>query len=270
MGSGGCLSKELNNSWDQANSLQRYGQYKLQFIDHNYNRDSDGGDEDGDPNGNIQGDEDDRNLFNGPVAYTGNVAELYLIKPDKKERLALRWIIKQDPDAPKKETPCQIINGNDNNENISLTGACLGNVQYLKMHGKDLGWKHDWNWNGAYDGVTDTWICDDAWQCTSKEIGDAKKFRLATGKDSENQWVNLFPSKINVKNLRFELYPQKDPYLSAAAPDAVQGSNEISPFIHPYLRISIDLGFSYAERRAIKAINPSISSTTTISLDDFR
>lgn len=116
----------------------------------------------------------------------------------------------------------------------------------------------------------DTWVCDDAWQCNSLEVGDSQKFRLATGENHKNQWVNLFPSKINVKNLRFELYPQKDPYLSAAALDAEQGSNDISPFIHPYLRISVDLGFSYAERRAIKAINPSISSTTTISLDDFR
>lgn len=54
---------------NQNDTRQRYGQYALQFIDHNYNRDDDGGDENGD--GNIQNDEDDRNLWDGPLVYTG-------------------------------------------------------------------------------------------------------------------------------------------------------------------------------------------------------
>ncbi len=268
MSTGWCLTVGLNDSGqNQSWTYQRFGQYALQFIDHNYNRDNDMGDEDG--TGGIQHDEDDRNLWDGPLVYTGWVAELYLINPDTKVRTAFRWVVRQDPDAPKNIGDCQVIDGTNNNKGLILSGSCLGNVQMLRMHGKDFGWNHDWSGTGAYDGVTDTWVCDPKWQCPETvTAGNSNKWTIATWDDV--QWVNLFPSTINVKNLRFELYPQKDPYLAVAAPDAAQWSDEISPFIHPYLRITVDLGFSHAERRALKTINPSLSSTTTISLDDFR
>lgn len=67
MGTGGCSSPAYNShidtlaaNTDYTNSVQRYGEYKLQFTDYNGNRDNDKGDEDGD--GSVVGDDDDVNL----------------------------------------------------------------------------------------------------------------------------------------------------------------------------------------------------------------
>ena len=49
--------------------MQRYGEYRQQFIDYNSNHNGDGGDEDG--NGNIRGDDDDKEIAMGPSAFTG-------------------------------------------------------------------------------------------------------------------------------------------------------------------------------------------------------
>lgn len=93
--------------------------------------------------------------------------------------------------------------------------------------------------------------------------------KIATGKDEE--WKNLFPNSISVRKFRLDAFPKKDPWLAAAAPDCnAADTNCISPFIHPYVRFSLELGFSHGARRAIKGEDPIISISTTVSLDDFR
>jgi hypothetical protein len=104
----------------------------LQFFDYNGNADSDGGDED--TNGNIIGDEDDKEIGDAPIVLSGSIPELYLINPDMKSRTYFRLVLRNDPNDP---TGAQCI----------LTGAsmgtnCLGNIQILKLKGYDLGESH--------------------------------------------------------------------------------------------------------------------------------
>lgn len=90
---------------------------------------------------------------------------------------------------------------------------------------------------------------------------------MATGRDDE--WVDLFPSEINVKSFGLQIFPVKDPWLSWGATDAQEGSNDISPFIHPYIRFTLEMGFSWKKRRAFRNEDPTISIATTVSLGDF-
>lgn len=41
--------------------------------------------------------------------------------------------------------------------------------------------------------------------------------KIATGQDDE--WINLFPNNITVRQFRIEAYPERDPWLAAAEPD---------------------------------------------------
>ena len=77
MGTGGCAeNSSLNNkNTNFVGSMQRYGEYALQFWDYNANANVDNGDENND--GKIVGDEDDRNLWDGPEVFSGAIHELY-------------------------------------------------------------------------------------------------------------------------------------------------------------------------------------------------
>lgn len=256
--------------------MQRYGQYALQFWDYNSNADNDTGpdgttllgDEDGD--GEIVGDEDDKNRWNGPYAINNNakVYELYLTDKQNNTRTLFRWNITKDPNAKEGEE-CAVEQGG---EDITMNDACVGNIQMLKLKGVDYGENHSLvgpqegsqGVKGIFDGKIDTWLCDvnRGW----RGCGDTK---IATGKDEE--WVNLFSSQVNVRKFRLDVYPKKDPWLAAAAKDCGSlDSDCISSFIHPYVRISLELGFSHGKRRSIRNENPTISISTTLSLDDFR
>lgn len=113
----------------------------------------------------------------------------------------------------------------------------MGNVQVLKMRGVDIGYAHSGSVtdSGAFDGKIDTWLLHPDWPGgITIPTGE-----LATGSDGE--WVDLFPSSINVKSLSFTLFPQKDPWLSWSAPDCGGAPSCISPFIHPYARLEMTL-----------------------------
>jgi hypothetical protein len=62
---------------------------------------------------------------------------------------------------------------------------------------------------------------------------------ISYGDDAD--WVSLFPDYINVKQLNFSLFPQKNPWYSWKARDNFSDPNFISPFIHPYVRIQLTL-----------------------------
>jgi hypothetical protein len=149
-----------------------------------------------------------------------------------------------------------------------LTGSgCIGNIQVLKTKWLDIGYTH----TGAgvdisrYDGIIDTWACSEKTQCTGPVLPDTSI--LATWRDAE--WINLFPATINIKYLSLQVYPTKDPWLSWSAIDALQGSTQISPFIHPYVRLNLEMGFSAGKRRTLKNEDPTISISTSVSLSDF-
>lgn len=268
VGTGGCLltrnSLSTGNSPDRSFSgrSQRYGQYALQFTDYNGNADNDSGvpgDEDGD--GYILGDEDDKDIGDGPNVISGSLTELYLIDKEASTRTFFRWIVRTDPNAP-NGTVCIMTGAN--------TGSgCVWNVQILKLRGIDYWLNHSWTLsltgNESFDGNIDTWICHLDWNCAGPDIGSGYG-NLATGSWSE--WVDIFPDTVNVKSVRFTAYPKKDPWKAWWAPDALQLSDEISPFIHPYVRVELSLAFAWWKRRVLNGDDPTISINTMISLGD--
>lgn len=268
MWNNGCLTADLNDSWkDQNWSPQRFGEYAEQFWDYNANHDDDNGDEDG--NGSILGDEDDKNLWDWPDAITGPIQELYLtnIENGNPTRTFFRWKIAQDPNAPSGVT-CSV--SKDPNGYFTAGDWCLGNIQVLKLRGLDRGLDHKWvagnPW--AFDGKIDTWICETGWNC-SIEVPGLSDWKLATWQDSE--WKNMFPNSITVRKFRLDAFPKIDPWLAVAKADCQPTDTSCtSPFIHPYIRYSMELGFSYGARRAIKNEDPIISISTAVSLDDFK
>lgn len=268
MGTGGCLLDKnaghiYANTWGSySGTYQRYGQYALQYMDYNGNADSDSskpGDEDMD--GSIFGDEDDKDIWDWPIVISGAISELYLLNAQAKTRTYFRWIIRQDPGT---STGCT-VSGWVPNE------GCIGNIQILKLQWLDIWYSHSWNVTdtGAFDGAVDSWVCHMDWRCSWPYIPSANS-NLATGRDEE--WVDLFPDTVNVKSLGFTAYPQKDPWKSWVAPDCIGWScpiSFISPFIHPYVRLELTLGFSWWKRRAIRNDDPTISINTSVSLSNM-
>lgn len=255
----GCITDNLNNpGWDQAWEYQRYGQYKLQFTDYNGNADSDAGIPwDEDEEGNIRGDEDDKDVGDGPIVITGSSPELYLINTLTRERLYFRLKYKQDPNHP---LTC----------NFSTFGTgCIGNIEILRLKWLDIGLGHSWGLNdtnnpGAFDGDIDTWVCHQDWVCNGPTLPN-NYGTLPTGTGSE--WVPLFPDYVNVKQLTFSLYPRKDPWKSWAAADSF-AAGFVSPFLHPYVRVQMTMGLAWEKRKLINNDDPTISVSTTISLSN--
>ncbi|MDD2486864.1 MAG: prepilin-type N-terminal cleavage/methylation domain-containing protein [Candidatus Gracilibacteria bacterium] len=255
MGTGGCLDSTFNTYGNSASGkYQRYGEYTFQFIDYNSNKSNDlylgnpnFGDEDS--NGNIRSDDDDENLGIGPVVFTSNeVKELYLLSKGKtNERLFLRMRYKLDPNAPPAAT-C------DENADGSMSGdACLGNIEMLRLDGRDLGFDHvaSTTDSGEYDGIIDTWQCNADFKCNGTND-------LPKGENDE--WVPLFPEYINVRNVRFFVYPTKDYKLSWRDKD-------INTNVNPYVRLNITLGFAWVKRIQFNNSNPSVNISTTINLN---
>ena len=260
MGTGWCLTHHNTASGSLSGTLQRFGQYRLQFTDYNGNQDNDTpfllGDEDG--VSGITNDDDDIEIGNGPAVIANPMSELYLINTLKKKRVLFRWNYKVDPNAP----PWYVCN-------MATGSGCLGNIQILRLDGKDIGWNHDGvvgGNNGAFNGSIDTWVCDIDWRCSGKELSMWYGI-LSFSNDSD--WVDLFPDYINIKSLRFYIYPQKNPWYSWNAADDISGTTGfISPFIHPYVRMQITIGFGWKRRTIIKNDDPTITISTTINLED--
>lgn len=269
MGTGGCLQNH-NNSAD-ANlaappsdfswSYQRFGQYLAQFTDYNSNHDADLGDENGDTN--IIGDDDDRSIGDVPDVATWAMQELYLINKNSKTRIFFRWNIQQDPNNTAISCGWTVNAGR-----IKTNSGCIWNVQIMKLKWLDL-WLSHTGWTidkTAYDGIIDTWACTEVSQCTGPVLPSTD--RIATGNYGE--WLDLFPGTINVKNLQFQIYPVKDPWLSWAAQDCdPMNTTCVSPFIHPYVRMNLEMWFSWWKRRTLRNEDPTISISTSISLSDF-
>lgn len=259
--SSGCVTANVNSANTlQRQVLQRYWQYGLQFIDYNGNADSDWWvpwDEDG--NGNIRGDEDDKDNGDSPIVLSGSSPELYLINSLTKERLYFRWTYKDDPGLP--AWTCSYTG-------VNAGSGCLWNIEILKLRWLDIGIGHSWSINvnntWAFDGEIDTWVCHPDWTCAWPVL-PSWYGTLPTGNDSE--WVSLFPEYVNVKKIYFSIYPRKDPWKSWAAPDSFAG-NAISPFIHPYVRVQMTMWLAWEKRKLINNDDPIVSISTTISLSN--
>ncbi|HRI35870.1 MAG TPA: hypothetical protein PK765_02100 [bacterium] len=250
MGNDGCMA---------ADTPQRYGEYELQFVDYNANADDDptdcfvrgfpgaqAGDEDCD--GSVRFDDDDEVIGRGPAVFTGGTAikELYLIrtKPSP-ERIYFRRIVRGDPAvAGNLMLPCDLATGSG--------AGCIGNIQILRMRGRDLGKTHSATGQavGLYDGLLDTWLCHEDYDCVNPN-------NVASGLDSE--WVDLFPSTVNVRDIEFFITPNKKAEFAwRENADDVKAAESVG--------IVITIGHSWERRKLIKTSDPFLRVSTTINL----
>jgi len=249
-----CVTGYNTEGWDLSWIAQRYWQYAYQFIDYNYNKDWDDDswtsipwDEDGD--WNIIWDYDDEYLWEWPYAFSGSnrVKEIYLISADHKIRTYFRWNIKKDPDTSK---PC---------DNVTWSWGCASTIELLKLEWKDWWNDHNESGSGLYDWNVDTWLInkDFAW----KSNYGAWNFIVA-GSDANNYWQPLFWKNINVKNVEFFMYPNKDFKLSWRNVDPKVN-------IAPYIRLKMTLEPTARARKWIKWKIPEIEINTTVSLSEI-
>lgn len=275
MWTSGCLTE---NSWvlyndvqvDQSWAFQRYWEYAFQFYDYNSNKNSDitSGTaycvaSDGSTHAaiiwdencdwSIRADDDDENLGQWPQALPWNeVKELYMIKKWKTtERMFFRWTFKPDPDSP----TYNVTTHTDHNCTLTWANAwsgCLWNVQMLKLVWKDIWMDHSWSvaspWR--YDWIIDTWLCNTDFNCN---------WTNSLPNSLDDWWIDLFPEYINVKDIRFFLYPNKDYKLAWK-----EESQNVA--LNPYVRIQMTLWYSWKRKKQIRLDNPYLTITTTINL----
>lgn len=232
-----------------------YGQYAYQFIDFNSDADNNKWDENGDTK--ISRDDDDQYLWNGPGVFwtDGKIYEVYLLSGDGKKRTLLRWEVWLDPDAPASASACVWLS--DVPTNIS-GDKCLGTLKYLKLEGVDWGYDHDVTKidPSQFDGLIDTWIYDKATYGLTTDI-------VATNSVANSKYrVPLFPNTMNVKSVKFFLFPNKDTRFSWK-----DSSAQVN--INPYLRMEISLTPSRKKRKWLRWAPPVYTYSTTISLTDI-
>ncbi len=245
MWTGWCFNNtDLNHTGRLFTDVQqRYGEYKLQYIDYNSDADDDWWDADRD--NEIRRDWDDRRHNNWPKAFSlPQVKEIYLISADKKRRTYFRWKIQDDPDSPES---CDFNTG---------SGWCQSTIEFLKLEWRDWWDNHnisnvDSN-KSQYDGEIDTWIVnrDFVW-------GSSNTVAKSTGKE---YWQPLFGDNVNVTNFKVFLYPSKDGNIAFEDRDSK---------VNPYIRIKMELVPTYKVRKGIRWSIPVIPINTTISLTDI-
>ncbi len=250
----GCITSN-NTSWgDITGEALLYGQYAQQFIDYNSDADADWWNEDGDTEGNIIWDDDDKYLGDWPRALPANwkVQELYLINDTETKRVFFRRFVSVDPYAWDPNL-CDF-----STPNAPTWESCLGTIQFLK-----LTWVDWWNDHDIAaiddtqnDGIIDTWIYDpQVYGLSTNVVADED----VSAPNSEPYWVPVFADGIHVKNLDMYVYPSKDSNLAWA-------DSDLSTFVSPYLRVSMNLTPSWKNKRKIKWVIPEIQINTTINL----
>jgi hypothetical protein len=247
-----CYNTLFNNYWASWNwNYQRFWEYNFQFMDYNSNMNFDTlvlWDENGDSN--IVWDDDDENLWIWPEVFANSweVQELYLISWNKRLRTLIRWNVIEDPDKS-PSTTCTFWTWK-----TPSWSWCLWTIEFLKLDLKDWWINHDkttWSW--IYDWTPETWIInpDFAWT-----------WWVIAWSNTWNYWVPLFPKSINVKDVQFYIYPNKD--INLAWKDSLVSSN-----FSPYLRIKYTLTPSRDKRKWMKWKIPEMTFSTTITLSDL-
>lgn len=247
-----CFSNNFNNYWTSLVwNYQRFWEYYYQFIDYNSNKDNDNWDEDGDSN--MIWDDDDEIMWEWPSVFTWwkNTHELYLINLISKKRTFFRWNVINDPNKPSSVADCDF-----SDQSNPTWSWCLWNIQFLKLDWEDWWFSHNKTWTWLYDWQIDTWLYDEkiywtwiiAWTWTNL-YQDLKR-------------QNIFPNYINVSDVKFFVYPNKNS--KYAWSDTTSTIN-----IAPYLRIEIILSPSRKKIPGIKWKNPKIKISTTIALNSY-
>lgn len=248
------LAINRDYSWDHL----VFGVYANQFVDYNSNANDDMWDEDWD--GDIRWDEDDKYLWDGPIAFSWwtNLRELYLISWDWKKRTFFRWSISQDPEAPSWYT-CNATWA------LSWTG-CIWNIEILKLRWFDIWTNHNYNilWSWQSDWLIDTWMIDESYDASFSwfDISSDTLWYTVAWSNLWYYWQSLFPSDISVNKFEVYLYPNKN--IDYAWKDFSAETN-----ISPYLKINITIGPSWKLKKVLKWNYEEIDISTTINLTEI-
>ena len=182
-------------TWCLSTWYQSFGQYAYQFY--NMKKDAD-------RDWSVVGDSDDTDLGQWPTAIPNStwVQELYLISPDRKNRVLIRRSLISSWDW-------------DKNGVVSGENEYRYTLQILKLKWFDAGNNHNFDpatssW--VYDGKIDTWACDySQWFiCNWSSIGNLYSwYHLPLNGDDGR--VNLFDKNITVAGRNLSVYPDENP-----------------------------------------------------------
>lgn len=229
---GGCF--------DGLNGFQSFGQYRKQFWDVW---------DDVDTIPWAVGDDDDRDLGDGPIAIldaTG-VQELYLISQDATRRVYLRRTLIESWDW-------------NNDGVISGDNEYRYTLQILKIRGFDAGVNHDFASSGLYDGVIDTWACDfgEWFVCGWDQIGSVYSwYRLP--QDQNDGWVSVFGKDVTINKRNLVIYPSKNPEYSWN-----NNATQINPYITLFLSAKL-YGQVWTKRLGPTISNYGLNIQTTLN-----
>lgn len=236
---------------------QPYGQYALQFIDYNSNRDNDYWDEDW--NWDILWDDDDLNIWTWPEVFPiwEPLDYLYLIDHKTNTRIFFEYIRENSPLA---QMECR--------HPFSYTKRdCVWKIVVKKMVWRDR-WqsilKKNNNDPTYWDWLIDTWINDPeiTWLSESLHISEIS---ASSGHNSaDHNRFYLFPNDINITDVKYYIYPNKSPEYAWRA-ESWEAWN-----ISPYIKIKITMEPSFQDTMTLKNIDLSTTFTTTINLNNYK
>ena len=233
------LNYNIDYSWLQ----QRYGQYRLQYIDHNWDLnpwhwDTTDGSWDFIQNDNVVF------LGMGPDVFESwkDAGELYLINASWDERTFFRW--KYEEDSYRLEGSTCDTNSDWDKEIHNDDTGCRGTIQILKLQWRDT----------TYNGSVDTWYIHPDFVSDWSDV--------IAWSNAEQYWQNIFSNRIHVSRAEFYLYPNQNlDYAWADSRSDLQ--------VAPYLQLRLTLEPSWKERRKIQGTIPSVDIATTIHLTPF-
>jgi len=233
-------------TWCLATWYQSFGQYAYQFYDMK---------KDSDEDWSVVKDSDDTDLGKWPDAVLNatGVQELYLISPDRKNRVLIRRFLAGSWDWNKDGS-------------ISWDNELWYTLQILKLKWFDAWSTHNFdtvNSSGVYDGKIDTWACDYAqwFICNWSWIGNLYSwYRLPI--NSNDGWINLFDKNLTVSNWNLSVYPSKNPDFSWW-----EENMQINPYFTIFLKTKL-YGEIWWYRLADALANFEFSLQTSFDIKD--
>jgi type II secretory pathway pseudopilin PulG len=202
-----------------VNTPQSFGQYAKHFQDVKSDDDSDG---------NLIGDADDEDLGIGPAAIVDTgVQEIYLISPDKTQRLLIRR--------------ASVENSSVSNYKSLDVIESRYTLQILKLQWLDAWSNHDFDPEdiSVYDGQIDTRVCDAAqwFICEgASPWGMYSWFNMPA--DAEDGRVDLLDHRITVADRSLQIFPTADADYARADPDV-----QLNPYIRIFMNVQLYPGY---------------------------
>jgi len=208
-----------NGCLESPNMYQSFGQYAKHFQDMKSDVSGDG---------NVIGDADDEDLGIGPSAIAGTgVQEIYLISPDKTQRLFIRRKVVESDDT-------------NNDSNLSDIEKRY-TLQILRLQWLDAGSNHDFTFGDTtvYDGQIDTRVCDAAqWFICQGESPWSIYSWFHMPLDADDWRVDLLDNRITVVDRSLQIFPTADNNYARADPNV-----QINPYIRIFMNVKLYAGY---------------------------